>query len=128
VTTTKTSAGAGTPGAHVKTGATNSVGQKSTPKGADVSKKIRGGEYMTVAEAAAATNRSEIMWRNRAAGRAGYAKIPGAFQAGRDWLIPVAYVEAYIANPPTGGRPVSTGAGLKLSDRRHKRAQGAAVS
>lgn len=76
---------------------------------------------MTVSEAAAATNRSEIMWRNRAAGRAGYAKIPGAFQAGRDWLIPVAYVEAYIANPPTGGRPVTTGEGLKRADRRRKR-------
>lgn len=41
-------------------------------------------DYLTTSEAAALSGTSESGWRNRAAA----GKIPGAWKAGRDWMIP----------------------------------------
>jgi hypothetical protein len=44
-------------------------------------------------------------------GKAG--RFPGATKPGRDWLLPLDEVNAYAANPPRAGRPVTTGEGLR---------------
>lgn len=55
----------------------------------------------------------------RVAGLCREGLLPGAQLRGqRVWLIPREAIEAYKANPPKRGRPVTTGAGLARKDRR----------
>lgn len=51
-------------------------------------------EFLTPGEVAAITGKSESNWRNRAAGQPGYKPIPGCRHPGKDWLIPLAILQA----------------------------------
>lgn len=50
--------------------------------------------FLTPGEVAEITGKSESNWRNRAAGQAGYKPIPGCRKPGKDWLIPLAVLQA----------------------------------
>lgn len=51
-------------------------------------------EFLTPGELAELTGKSESNWRNRAAGQPGYKPIPGCRKPGKDWLIPLAVLQA----------------------------------
>lgn len=63
------------------------------------------GDYYTVAEAAAMTGTSTDLWVKRCKGVGRNSKIDGVLWIGRQWLIPRAAIDDYIANPPRAGRP-----------------------
>lgn len=50
--------------------------------------------FLTPKQVAEITNMSESNWRNRAAGQPGYKPIPGCKKPGKDWLIPLAVLQA----------------------------------
>lgn len=60
--------------------------------------------FVTPAELAGITGLTAANWRNRAAGQRGYKPIPGCRKAGKDWLIPLAVLQAQGDVPREYGR------------------------
>lgn len=50
--------------------------------------------FLTPGQVAEITGKSQSNYRNRAAGRQGYQRIPGCRNPGKDWLIPLAVLQA----------------------------------
>ncbi len=50
--------------------------------------------FLTPGQVAERTGMSESNWRNRAAGQKGYQPIPGCKKPGKDWMIPLAVLQA----------------------------------
>lgn len=64
--------------------------------------------FITPQEVAEATGTSESNWRNRAACRSGYQPLPGCRKIGKNWLIPLALLQAQGILPWNYKKPIQT--------------------